>query len=54
MEEDEHSSVPTLGTGCEENEWDRVLSYKYSKRKNKGIIVVIQQQYWQKTLDPKS
>jgi hypothetical protein len=45
MEEDEPSSVPTIGTGGEENEWNSVLSRKYSKRQNKLIIVVIQQQY---------
>jgi len=45
MEENEPSSVPTLGIGDGENEWDWVLSCKYSTRQNKRIVVVIQQQY---------
>jgi len=45
MVEDEPSSVLTLGTGVGENEWDWVLSCKYSKGQIKRIIVVIQQQY---------
>jgi len=40
MEKDEPSSVPTLGTGGGENEWNWVLSCKYSKMQNKRIIVV--------------